>query len=81
MAVLIAEREELTAKIERLRELAKPGPAPLTLGGLVEAWRKSPRRRDCKPEQLAVYARQIGDFVEWAGREVEMRDVGDDLAF
>ena len=81
VAVLLAEREELAEKIRRLEAAARgESSAPLLLGGLVEAWRKSPRRRDVSAELEEDYAREIARFVKWAGEGVEMAAVDDAMA-
>lgn len=81
VAVLLAEREELAEKIRRLEAAARgESSAPLLLGGLVDAWRKSPRRRDVSAELEEDYAREIARFVKWAGEGVEMAAVDDAMA-
>ena len=71
VAVLLAEREELAEKIRRLEAAARgESSAPLLLGALVDAWRKSPRRRDVSAELEEDYAREIARFVKWAGEGV-----------
>ena len=81
VAVLLAEREELAEKIRRLEAAARgESSAPLLLGGLVDAWRKSPRRRDVSAELEEDYVREIARFVEWAGKGVEMAAVDDAMA-
>ena len=81
VAVLLAEREELTEKIRRLEAAARgESSAPLLLGGLVEAWRKSPRRRDVSAEMEEDYTREIARFVKWAGEGIEMAAVDDAMA-
>ena len=81
VAVLLAEREELAEKIRRLEAAARgESSAPLLLGALVEAWRKSPRRRDVSAELEEDYAREIARFVKWAGEGVEMAAVDDAMA-
>ena len=81
VAVLLAEREELAEKIRRLEAAARgESSAPLLLGGLVDAWRKSPRRRDVSAELEEDYAREIARFVKWAGKGVEMAAVDDAMA-
>ena len=79
LAVLIAEREEVEQRLKRLMREAEPVDKPLNLTELVEAFKASPRRRDCSPEMLARYCQQIGAFVEWAG-DRPMKEVGDRLA-
>ena len=81
VAVLLAEREELAEKIRRLEAAARgESSAPLLLGGLVDAWRKSPRRRDVSAELEEDYAREIARFVKWAGEGIEMAAVDDAMA-
>lgn len=81
VAVLLAEREELAEKIRRLEAAARgESSAPLLLGALVDAWRKSPRRRDVSAELEEDYAREIARFVKWAGEGVEMSAVDDAMA-
>lgn len=82
IAVLLAEREEIDAKLRRLETIAeKPREGSgLTLGGLVEAWKASPWRRDTKPAMTAEYARQLAAFVAWAGESVAFADVGEKIA-
>lgn len=81
VAVLLAEREELAEKIRRLEAAARgESSAPLLLGGLVDAWRKSPRRRDVSAELEKDYVREIARFVKWAGEGVEMAAVDDAMA-
>lgn len=81
VAVLLAEREELAEKIRRLEAAARgESSAPLLLGALVDAWRKSPRRRDVSAELEEDYAREIARFVKWAGEGVEMAAVDDAMA-
>jgi len=81
VAVLLAEREELAEKIRRLEAAARgESSAPLLLGALVDAWRKSPRRRDVSAELEEDYAREIARFVKWAGEGVEMAVVDDAMA-
>lgn len=81
VAVLLAEREELAEKIRRLEAAARgESSAPLLLGALVDAWRKSPRRRDVSAELEEDYVREIARFVKWAGEGVEMAAVDDAMA-
>ncbi|MBQ1429125.1 MAG: tyrosine-type recombinase/integrase [Kiritimatiellae bacterium] len=81
VAVLLAEREELAEKIRRLEAAARgESSAPLLLGALVDAWRKSPRRRDVSAELEEDYTREIARFVKWAGKGVEMAAVDDAMA-
>lgn len=78
VAILIAEREELEAKIRRLEAQAAPPGARLS--ELVELWRRSPRRRDCSAGMMAQYERHIRAFVVWAGDDMEIRAVDDSMA-
>ena len=83
IAVLLAEREEIDAKLRRLEAIAAEDPreaSGLKLGGLVEAWKASPWRRDTKPAMTAEYARQLAAFVAWAGEGVAFSDVGEKVA-
>ena len=77
--LLIKEQEEVTAKIARLKALAS-GHAPLTLGGLVDAFRKSKYRTDCSPAQLDRYCSRLSAFVKWAGDDVAFAAVDDSMA-
>jgi len=52
----------------------------LVLGGLVQAFMDSPRRRDSSDEMLERYRRQASAFVAWAGEDVEVSAVDDDKA-
>jgi len=79
LAVLIAEREEVEQRLQRLMREAEPVDKPLNLTELVEAFKASPRRRDCSGEMLGRYCQQIGAFVAWAG-ERPMREVDDRMA-
>jgi integrase len=82
LAVLIAERDELTAKIERLQAKASPLPVRemLRLGGLVDAWERSPWRKDCSEVQRARGAARLSAFVAWAGGDVLLAAVDDRMA-
>ena len=80
LAVLIQRREAIELRLRRLQADAMPRTRPLTLGELEAEWRASPRRRDCSEAQLERYARQLAAFVEWAGRGLDLRAVGDELA-
>ena len=83
IAVLLAEREEIDAKLRKLEAVAAEKPreaSGLKLGGLVEAWKASPWRRDTKPAMTAEYARQLAAFVAWAGEGVAFADVGEKIA-
>ena len=80
LAILIARRESLEARIKELQARAIPEEYPLLLGGLVEAWKVSPRRRDCSAGQIARYEQQLRAFVAWAGDGVDLRAVGDEMA-
>ena len=50
------------------------------MGEFVEAWKESPRRKDCSAEMLERYESQIRQFVAWAGDGVDVRAVDDDMA-
>lgn len=78
VAILLAEREELEAKIRRLEAVAAPAAA--VLGDLVRIWKESPRRRDCSDVMLGRYAVQLEAFVRWAGESVEIAAVDDLMA-
>ena len=83
LAVLIAELQDVEAQIRELEHKATPATPErqaLKLENLVATFRDSPRRRDCSAAQLEIYERQIGDFVEWAGRHVEVSAVDDAAA-
>lgn len=80
LAVLIAEREDLETRIKALEAKATPTAERLKLGGLVEAWKRSPRRKDCGDDQRERYGAQLGAFVEWAGKEIEVAAVDDGMA-
>ena len=80
IAILLAEREDLEARIKQLTVKATPPKAGLRLGGLVDAWLKSPRRRDCSDYMIARYTTQLTAFVDWAGRDVEFKAVDDQVA-
>jgi len=81
IAVLLAEREEIEQKLKRLEAIAKGEDGePLKLGGLVDAWKKSPRRKDCSAELMKDYEREIAAFVKWAGEGVRMDAVDDAMA-
>ena len=83
LAILIAELQDVEAQIRELELKATPRPErtpSLTLAELVDAFRASPRRRDCSAAQLEIYERQIGAFVDWAGRHVEVSAVDDEAA-
>lgn len=79
LRVLIAQAQSIEERIRELQAIAA-GVKPVTLGELVELWRKSPRRKDCSAEMEATYAAQIGAFVEWAGGGVDVRAVDDAMA-
>ena len=80
LAVLIAEREDLEERIRNLERKATPAKEGLKLGGLVDAWERSPRRKDCSEVMRARYAAQIQAFVDWAGHETEFASVDDAMA-
>lgn len=80
LAVLIAEREDLEARIKALEVKATPAKVGLKLGGLVEAWERSPRRKDCSAVMRARYGAQLQAFVDWAGHETEFAAVDDAIA-
>lgn len=82
LAVLIAERDELTAKIERMQAKASPLPVRemLRLAGLVDAWEHSPWRKDCSDVQRARRSARLSAFVAWAGGDVLMSAVDDRMA-
>ena len=80
LAVIIAEKEDIEARIRRIEQMATPVGEKMKLGGLVEAWKKSPRRKDCSPVMLARYAAQLAAFVDWAGKNREVAAVDDALA-
>lgn len=79
LQVLIAQAESIEAKIRKLQEIGNMKQA-VTLGELVELWRKSPRRRDCGAAQEAALAAKIAAFVEWAGEGMDIRAVDDGVA-
>ena len=80
MAVLIAKREDIETRMRRLQAEAEPKAKAVTLGELEALWRESPRRRDCGPVMLERYAQQLRAFVAWAGADVDLRAVGDEMA-
>lgn len=80
LAVLIAEREDLEERIRNLERKATPVKEGLKLGGLVDAWERSPRRKDCSEVMRARYAAQLQAFVDWAGHETEFAAVDDAMA-
>lgn len=80
LAVLIQRREAIELRLRRLQTDAMPRTKPLTLGDLEAEWRASPRRKDCSARQLERYARQLAAFVDWAGKGLDLRAVGDELA-
>ena len=80
LAVLIARREDVAARLRRLQAEAEPRERAVTLGELEELWRLSPRRRDCGLAILERYAQQLRAFVAWAGPEADLRAVDDAMA-
>lgn len=91
LAVMIAEEQELDSRITELngqREGVRRARAVeraatrggLKLGGLVEAWARSPRRKDCTETMKERYATQIQMFVDWAGRDKAFVLVDDAMA-
>ena len=80
LAILIKRRETIGQRLARLQDEAMPAMRPLTLGKLDKEWRESPRRRDCSAAQLEIYSSQLAAFVDWAGRSLDLRAVGDELA-
>ena len=80
ITLLLLEKQTNTEKIERLKNIAD-GKEALTLGGLVDAFRASPRRKDCGDKQLDRYCAQIAQFVSWAKADgMEFAAVDDDIA-
>lgn len=77
--LLIKEQEDIAKKIARLKAIAT-GQGALTLGGLVEAFRKSPYRKDCPPAQLDRYCARLSAFVTWAGAKVPFASIDDSKA-
>lgn len=85
IAVLLREQEDTTERLGRLiQESAQSAPvekpAGPALGGLVQAFMDSPRRRDSSDEMLERYRQQASAFVAWAGPDVEVSAVDDDMA-
>lgn len=81
LAILIAEYEDINARIKRLEAMAQtPAEPSARLAELVERWRTSPRRRDCSAVMLERYAAQLEAFVAWAGRETAISAVDDAVA-
>lgn len=81
LAILIAEYEDINARIKRLEAMAQPADEPpALLAELVERWRTSPRRRDCSDVMLGRYTAQLEAFVTWAGRETAISAVDDVMA-
>lgn len=74
--LLIKEQEDIAKKIARLKAIAT-GQGALTLGGLVEAFRKSPYRKDCPPAQLDRYCARLDAFVTWAGAKTPFASIDD----
>jgi integrase len=79
LRVLIAQAQSVEERIKKLQAVAA-GAKPVTLGEFVEAWKESPRRKDCSAEMLERYESQIRQFVAWAGDGVDVRAVDDDMA-
>ena len=77
LAVLIAELQDVESRIKELEKRATPR---LRLSGLAEAYRKSPRRKDCSAAMLDDYCGKLAQFAEWAGGKRAVADVGDALA-
>lgn len=77
--LLIKEQEDIAKKIARLKSIAS-GKASLTLAGLVDAFRKSPYRKDCPPAQLDRYCARLSAFVTWAGEDTPLMAVTDATA-
>ena len=82
IAVLLREQEDTSERLGRLMEASaqpekKSGPK---LGGLVQAYMDSPRRRDSSDGMLRSYRQQTAAFVAWAGQDVAVSDVDDDMA-
>lgn len=80
LAVMIAEREDIEAKLKKMQAAMVEEVKPVTVGELAERFRESPRRRDSSEEQLGRYLAQIGAFAEWAGADVDLRAVDDVMA-
>lgn len=83
LSIAVRDLEDTSAKLERMRLESTPPPekqaGPL-LGGLVQAYVESPRRRDSSEEMLRRCCGQTASFVEWAGADREVASVDDDLA-
>lgn len=80
IALLLREQESIQDKIRRLQNIAESKPA-LTLGGLVDAFSTSPRRKDCSEKQLEIYEQQLGAFVKWTkNKDMEFAAVDDEMA-
>lgn len=77
LAVLIAELQDVESRLKELERHATPR---LRLSGLAEAYRKSPRRKDCSAAMLEDYCGKLAQFAEWAGGNRAVADVGDALA-
>lgn len=77
LAVLIAELQDVESRIKELERHATPR---LRLSELAEAYRKSPRRKDCSAAMLDDYCGKLAQFAEWAGGNRAVADVGDALA-
>lgn len=82
LAFAVRDLEDTSSRLDRLMKdsLQKPREAGLTLGGLVDAYMSSPRRRDSSETMLRKYRQQTGAFVSWAGSDVEVDSVGDETA-
>ena len=80
LAILIRRRETIEQRLRKLQADAMPATRPLTLGKIEKEWRESPRRRDCSEAQLERYTQQLRAFVDWAGKGLDVRAVGDDMA-
>lgn len=82
LAFAVRDLEDTSSRLDRLMEESAPKPreSGLTLGGLVEAYMSSPRRRDSSETMLRKYRQQTGAFVSWAGSDVEVDSVGDETA-
>lgn len=82
LGALISRRESVQQRLRKLEGRAARGlEAPsLLLGGLEEAWRSSPRRRQSSAAQTERYASQLRQFVAWAGEKMDLRAVDDACA-
>ena len=79
LQLLIQEHEEVEKKIARLKSIVV-GRTSGKLDCIVEAFRKSPYRKDTSPAQLSLYCQRISDFVEWAGPHTALTAVNDTMA-